>query len=73
MFIVLTTVSFHLLFYLAIPTVYFSAADSEEHKNDILKMISNQVFNFIVFQFIIVGVDLMHCCWNRRLKAVEDE
>ena len=36
-------------------------------------MISNQVLNFIIFQFIIVGVDLMHCCWNKRLKVVEDE
>lgn len=73
MFIVVTTISFHLLFYLIIPTAYFQGAETEGHKNEILKMISNQVLNFIIFQFIIAGVDLMHCCWNRRLKAVEDE
>jgi hypothetical protein len=33
MFIVVTTISFHLLFYLIIPTAYFSAADTEEHRN----------------------------------------
>ena len=36
-------------------------------------MITNQVLNFVLFQFIIVGVDLMHCCWNKNLKKVEDE
>jgi hypothetical protein len=36
-------------------------------------MISNQVLNFILFQFIIVGVDLMHCTWNKRLRQVEDD
>ena len=69
MFIVVTTISFHFLFYIIIPTVYFSLANSED-KNEVLKMISNQVLNFVLFQFMIVGIDLMHCLWNKRLLKV---
>jgi hypothetical protein len=33
-------------------------------------MISNQVLNFIIFQFIIAGIDLMHYNWKKQLKFI---
>ena len=72
MFIVLTTVLFHLIYYIIIPTFYYSLASPEE-KNQTLHTISNQTFNFLIVQFLLAGFDLMYCCWNKRLKKVEDE
>ena len=36
-------------------------------------MITNQTLNFLIVQFILAGFDLMHCCWNKRLKNIENE
>ena len=69
MFIVLTTVLFHFLYYMIIPTVYFWLAASGE-KNKVLEIITNKTFNFLVIQSILVSIDVMHCCWNKRQKKI---
>jgi hypothetical protein len=71
MFIVITTVLFHFIYYLVIPTVYLYNAELDQ-KSQILKLISNQTLNFVIIQIILSGIDIMHCCWNKRLKKVEN-
>ena len=71
MFIVITTVLFHFIFYLFIPSIYL--AFDTDNRGSILTLFSNQAITFIVVQVVLSGMDLMYCCWNRRRKAVEDE
>lgn len=72
LFIVLTTVLFHFLFYLVIPTTYLALAEDDD-KNEVMVLITNQIFNFMLVQFILAGVDFVYCSWNRNKKVVEDE
>ena len=72
MFIVSTTILFHFIYYLIIPTVYFWLAE-DFWKNKTLAIITNQTLNFLIIQFILAAIDLMHCCWSQRQKKVEDE
>lgn len=71
MFIVITTVLFHFIFYLFIPSMYLYSND--ELRGGILGLISNQAINFIVVQVTLAGFDLMYCCWNRRKAQTENE
>ena len=64
MFIVITTVLFHFIFYLFLPTSYLRF--EEDMRGSILNLISNQALTFIIVQVILSGFDLMYCCWNRR-------
>ena len=70
MFIVITTVLFHFLFYLIIPSTYLRF--NEDLRGPVLNLISNQAITFIIVQIILAGFDLMYCCWNRRRKIVQD-
>lgn len=72
MFIVLTTVLFHFIYYIVIPTFYLRFSQKVD-KNRTLFIITNQTFNFLLVQFILAGIDLMFCTWNKRLKKVNDE
>ena len=69
MFIVVTTVLFHFLYYIIIPTLYYWQAD-DNIKNKTLLVITNQTVNFLIVQFILAAVDLMHCCWTKRKRKV---
>jgi hypothetical protein len=71
MFIVMTTVTFHYLFYLFIPALYLSV--EVDRRGEVLKCISNQTISFSVVQVILCSVDIMFCVWNRSRKRVEDE
>lgn len=71
MFIVMTTVVFHYLFYLFIPCIYLAV--EVERRGDVLKLMSNQTISFVLVQFLLCGVDIMHWFWNRRRKHVENE
>lgn len=71
LFIVVTTLLFHFIYYLIIPTMYLRF--QEDSRGRILKVISNQTINFVIVHIIIAGFDLMYCCWNRRQQRVEDE
>lgn len=66
MFIVITTVLFHFIFYLFIPNFYLLFHD--DLRGAILSLISNQAINFIIVQVTLAGFDLMYCCWNRAKK-----
>lgn len=72
MFIVLTTVLFHFIYYIIIPTFYLRFVGKVD-KNRTLFIITNQSFNFLLVQFILAGVDIVFCSWNKRLKKVEDQ
>ena len=71
MFIVITTVMFHFIFYLFIPSSYLRFLD--DRRGPILNMISNQALSFIVVQVVLAGFDMMYCCWNKNRKKTEDE
>ena len=68
MFIVITTVLFHFIFYLFIPSSYLRF--SEDMRGSILNLISNQALNFIIVQVVLAGFDMMFCCWSKRRKIV---
>ena len=68
MFIVITTVLFHFIFYLFIPSSYLRFSDNM--RGSILNLISNQALTFIIVQIVLAGFDLMFCCWNRRRKII---
>jgi hypothetical protein len=69
MFIVITTVLFHFIYYILIPTFYLKFSQIVE-KNKVLFIITNQTFNFLIVQFILAKVDFIFCQWNRRLKKI---
>jgi hypothetical protein len=68
MFIVMTTVVFHYLFYLFIPAIYLSI--EVEQRGDVLKLISGQTLSFVIVQIILCYVDIIHCLWGKRRKRV---
>jgi hypothetical protein len=68
LFIVITTVLFHFIFYLFIPSTYLRVDYSK--RGSILGIISNQALTFILVQITLAGFDLMYCCWNRRREKV---
>lgn len=70
MFIVITTVLFHFIFYLFIPTLFLKLHN--DLRGAILSLISNQAINFIIVQITLAGFDLMFCCWNRSRKQIEN-
>lgn len=71
MFIVMTTVAFHYLFYLFIPNLYLSV--EVDRRGDVLKCMSSQTITFAAIQVLLAAMDVMHWLWNRRRRAVEDE
>lgn len=71
-FIVLTTVLFHFIYYVLIPTFYMNYSEKVD-RNKVLYIFTNQTFNFLVVQFILAYLDFIFCQWNKRLKKVQDE
>lgn len=70
-FIVMTTVVFHYLFYLFIPDLYLVA--ERDRRGDVLKCMTNQTISFALMQVLLASVDIMFCLWNRTRRAVEDQ
>jgi hypothetical protein len=74
LFIVITTVLFHFLHYIIIPTFYLFIAqkyDNDKYNsNKILLTITNQTFNFLIVQFILAGTDFIYRIWHKNLKKV---
>lgn len=62
-FIAITTVLFHFIIYLFIPSLYLRF--QEDRRGSALNMISNQAVSFILVQMVLAGLDLMYCCWSR--------
>ena len=71
MFIVMTTVVFHYLFYLFIPAIYLAA--EKDRRGDVLKCMGSQTIGFVIAQIILSSVDIIYCIWGKSRKAAEDE
>lgn len=72
-FVLISCLTFHLLFYVIIPTLFFMLPGdiSETVK---LYVISEQARTFIVIQVIIVLVDLPYRMWKKRkVRALSDQ
>jgi hypothetical protein len=69
-FIVMTTIAFHYLFYLFIPNIYLAV--EKDRRGDVLKCMTNQTISFALMQILLASLDIMYCLWNRTRKAVED-
>lgn len=69
MFIVITTVLFHFIFYLVAPSIYLKFSKKSGY---IIVLISNQAVNFMIVQIIIAGFDVVFCFWNKNLKNIEN-
>jgi hypothetical protein len=72
-FVLISCLTFHLLFYVLIPTFFFVLPGdiSETVK---LFVISEQARTFIVIQVIIVIVDLPFTLWKKKkVKALSDQ
>lgn len=72
-FIILTTVLFHFIYYIIIPTFYLKFSSSVKDQNKVLFIITNQTFNFLIVQYILAYLDFIYCQWNKKLKVVQDE
>lgn len=70
-FIVMTTVAFHYLFYLFIPCLYLAV--EKDRRGDVLKCMTNQTITFALMQIVLASVDVMYWLWKRTRKVVEDE
>jgi len=68
LFIVITTVLFHFIFYLFIPSTYLRL--DYNNRGSILGIMSNTAVVFIIVQGLLAGFDLMYCCWNRNRGKV---
>lgn len=64
LFIVSTTVIYHFIYFLIIPTIYFVTADEDERSLKLFS-VSYQALNFIIVQLLIVAFDMFYCCWDR--------
>ena len=69
LFIVSTTVVYHFIYFLIIPTIYFRTADEEERSLKLFS-ISYQALNFMIVQFLIVAFDLFYCCWDKNRTKI---
>lgn len=67
-FVVVTTVVFHFIFYIFIPSLYLFL--HKQLRGEILSLISSQAISFIVIQIILSAVDLMYCSWNRKKAQI---
>lgn len=67
----MTTIVFHYLFYLFIPSIYLAV--EKDRRGDVLKCMTSQTISFALMQILLASVDIMYCLWNRTRKAVEDE
>lgn len=69
----ITCLTFHLLFYIIIPTFFFMFP-GEISETVKLYVISEQARTFIVVQIVIVSVDLPYRIWkNKKVKALSDQ
>ena len=71
MFIITTTILYHLVNYLFVPSLFLWF--NPHKRGGILQLTCTQAFNFILVQAILAGYDLMWCCWNKRRRLTEDE
>lgn len=70
LFIIVTTVFFHFIFYLLIPSGFLRFWP--QNRSSVLNLISNQSATFITFQIIFAACDIMYCCWNRKKGEIEN-
>jgi uncharacterized membrane protein YagU involved in acid resistance len=67
-FVVLTTVLFHLLFYLYLPGVYYAISSEKFTSSLILKTLFFQVTIFVIFSVVIATLDLRYFIFKRRMN-----
>jgi hypothetical protein len=67
MFIVMTTVVFHYLFYLFIPAIYLLL--EKDRRGDVLKCMGSQTIGFVLAQIVLSSIDIVHCLWGRTRRA----
>jgi hypothetical protein len=69
LFIVSTSILFHLIYYAIIPTIYFTSYEEDKVSLKLLS-IEVQVLFFLLIQFIISAFDVFFCFWNRRRQRI---
>jgi hypothetical protein len=72
-FVLMSTVLFHLVFYIIIPTVFFSVPNSI---NQTIKLyvIADQARTFVIIQLIISIIDVPYQTWkNKKVKNLSDQ
>ena len=68
LFIVLTTVMFHLLFYLYLPAIWYAIFSTKNSSSIKLRTLFFQVFVFVVVSIIIASIDFEYCFFRKRMK-----
>lgn len=69
----MTTVLFHLVFYIIMPTVFFAIPNGISRSVK-LYVISEQARTFIIIQLLIVLIDLPYRMWkSQKVKSLSDQ
>ena len=71
MFIIITTVMLHFIFYLWIPSTYINFY--HDYRGKILNLISNQALNTVIVQIVFAAFDIIFCCWSSKARRLEDQ
>lgn len=67
-FIILTTVIFHLLFYLYLPAIYYAVSSTKASASMKLKTLFFQVTVFVLASVLIATMDLRYFFYKQRSK-----
>ena len=68
LFAVLTTVLFHLLFYLYLPAMYYAISSTESSAAVKLRTLFFQVTIFVIVSIIIATIDFDYCMFRTKMK-----
>ena len=69
----MTTVFFHLIFYIILPTVFYGITNGINQTVK-LYVISDQAQTFVLVQLIIVIVDVPYRIWKRKkIESLSDQ
>lgn len=69
LFAVVTTVFFHLLFYLYIPAIYYAIFSTKSSSSIKLRTLFFQVTIFVIVSIIIATIDVQYCSFKGRLSS----
>ena len=67
-FAVVTTVFFHLLFYLYLPAVYYAISSTKSSASVKLRTLFFQVTVFVIVSIIIASIDVDYCMFRTKMK-----
>ena len=73
-FILMTTVLFHFVFYLCLPTIFFAAPGGEINSTVKLYVIYQQARTFIIVQLLILIFDIPYRLWkSNKINKLSDQ